>query len=165
MKIQITIVRAPHVHPERLAPAIAAALAESGAVLEKEVGSRTPQGVGGAGSGLRASWFSELREGPFKSELVFGSSLAYAIPVEFGRRPGQRMPPIQALIPWVEKFLTLKEGETVEGVAFVIARSIARKGTFGAHMAYQGAEAALPQIERVFAEHVGEVSAQLITND
>lgn len=165
MKIAITFVRAPHVHPDRLAPALAAALVESGAVLEKEVGSRTPQGVGGAGSGLRASWFWDLRESPLKSELIFGSSLAYAIPVEFGRRPGQRMPPVQALIPWVEKFIALKEGETVEGVAFVIARSIARKGTTGAYMATQGAEAALPLIERIFLEHVGEVSAQLITND
>lgn len=54
------------------------------------------------------------------SARVF-STLAYAVPVEFGRRPGARPPPSQALAGWAKR-----HGFT--GSLFVLARSIGRKG-------------------------------------
>lgn len=54
------------------------------------------------------------------SARVF-STLAYAVPVEVGRQPGQRPPPSAALEGWAKR-----HGFT--GSLFVLARSIGRKG-------------------------------------
>jgi hypothetical protein len=51
----------------------------------------------------------------------------YAWFVIFGRGPG-KMPPISAILPWVAKKLG-ETGEALRAVAFLIARSIGRKGT------------------------------------
>lgn len=171
MKIDVQITQMPTIHPEELRDAVRGSLFESGALIEKEVRQRTPQGVGGTASGLRASMFSEMRETGPRFESITASSLPYADPVEFGRRPG-RMPPVKALIPWVERFIILKQGETAAGVAFVIAKAIAARGTQyyrqsppGARMFAQGGEAALPTIERIFKDRIGEASVRLIRNN
>ena len=56
----------------------------------------------------------------------------YAEVMDLGRRPGRRMPPIKALIPWVQYRLRVAD-EMVRSVAFLVARSIARKGIKGRH--------------------------------
>lgn len=58
--------------------------------------------------------------------------------IEYGRRAGAKMPPIKAIENWINvkqiipKPLTLKSGKTIipstKSLAFVIARSISRKG-------------------------------------
>jgi hypothetical protein len=158
MKLSITITT-PTVRPELLRQAVRGALEESGAFVEAQVRQRTPQGVGGSASGLRASIFSEVRDSPLQA--VIGSNLPYALPVEFGSRP--HFPPVQALIPWVQKFISLKNGETAEGVAFLIARAIARRGTPPREMFKSGFEGSQAAIVRIFETQVGRVSAELIT--
>src|SRR3990167_6339597 len=133
-------------------------LHEAGALIEKSVRQRTPQGVCGTQSGARASIFAETRQSAGLFSEVIGSNLAYIEPLEVGRRPGKQ-PPVDALIPWVEKFIALDEGETAEGVAFVIARAIGRRGTQGAHMFEQGLNAALPLLPGM-AERMGLKMAQ-----
>jgi hypothetical protein len=61
-----------------------------------------------------------------------GSNLdsAYPATMENGRLPGSKMPPPSALERWVELVLGVPEAEA-PGVAFVVARSIARKGIKG----------------------------------
>lgn len=76
-----------------------------------------------------------------------GPNVRYGIVMERGRRPGQRMPPVNALIPWVRRHF-VPRGASIAGrfpgrrrnaawrgrdselrsLAFVVARSIARKG-------------------------------------
>lgn len=51
----------------------------------------------------------------------------YAGNVERGRRPGAKMPPVLALVPWVRKVIRPAESQ-VHGVAYVIARAIAIRG-------------------------------------
>jgi|TARA_R110002020_G_scaffold273457_4_gene488612 hypothetical protein len=56
------------------------------------------------------------------SARVF-SNLNYAVPVEVGRKPGQRMPPPNALRGWARR----KLGNP--NLAFVVARGIAKRGS------------------------------------
>jgi hypothetical protein len=80
---------------------------------------------------LRGGIFTDIRgEGIGIHGIVApgGGSRDYAAVVENGRRPGARMPPPQALRNW------LRHHGLPESMAFVVARSIARKGTKGAHM-------------------------------
>jgi len=69
----------------------------------------------------------------------------YAGVIEFGRRPGARMPPPEVLIPWVRRHLTITErtrkgtertrkprkGSEAERLAFVVARAIKERGIDG----------------------------------
>jgi hypothetical protein len=59
-------------------------------------------------------------------EILSNETLKY---VDQGRRRGAKQPPIKAIIPWVQrKNIRIKGAKTVEQKAFVIARSISRKG-------------------------------------
>lgn len=56
-------------------------------------------------------------------------SLDYLNNVIEGRRPGLKQPPVSSLVPWVKKRnIKVKGAKTPEQSAFVIARSIGRKG-------------------------------------
>jgi len=56
-------------------------------------------------------------------------ALPYFENVMEGRKPGSKQPPISAIIPWVKKRnIKVKGAKTPEQSAFVIARSIGRKG-------------------------------------
>ena len=55
------------------------------------------------------------------------TGLARVLFLEFGRKPGQ-MPPIAPIKGWVERKLGVSSDES-EGVAFAIAKKIAKKGT------------------------------------
>ncbi|HYW90704.1 MAG TPA: HK97 gp10 family phage protein [Chloroflexota bacterium] len=64
-----------------------------------------------------------------------GPGVRYGRFVEFGRRAGARMPPVDALIGWVRRhWHPIEERRrgvsrsTLRGEAFVLARSIARRG-------------------------------------
>lgn len=166
MNLRITIVKPLLLFPERLRHAVVAVMHESMALLETAIRQRTPVGVGGQ-SGLRGSIAGEVREYATTVQGIVSTPLRYGMPVEYGRRAGQAMPPVAALIPWVERTITLKKGESAKGVAFAIARYMARHGTRaarktppGERMFERGVEAARPQIERAFARKVGEAVAR-----
>lgn len=86
--------------------------------------SRPPVSTGA----YRRSWHVEdTKEG---SRIY--NPLPYAPVIEYGRRAGARQPPTKALIPWVIKKGLVRGGNVqakARGLAFVIARSIAKKGT------------------------------------
>lgn len=53
----------------------------------------------------------------------------YGIYVNWGRRPGGKMPPISVLENWVRrKNFVLKDGQNYRSLAFAIAQSIKKKG-------------------------------------
>ena len=95
------------------------------------------QGVMGAQGGLLGSTYSEMRGTPASPIGVVSSPSAYAIVIEEGRRPGQRMPPSDMLVPWIMQKFDLPE-EQAQKLAFVVARSIGRKGFAGVHMYARG---------------------------
>lgn len=79
------------------------------------------------------------------------SSLPYAIVMDQGRAPGARMPPPDALIPWVRRVMQVGGSEEeVRAVAFVVARSIGRKGIKGREFMAHGLEKAMPTVEAIF---------------
>lgn len=127
---------APGILLEELAPAIV----EGQLLLEREVSERTPsfQGL------LRDSIGAEPLEvrGTTVSGSV-GTALAYALPVELGARP--HMPPVEPLVDWVRRKLG-KGGKEGRGVAWAVARKIAKKGTPAHHMFRDGLAATQDQI-------------------
>lgn len=83
---------------------------------------------------LAKSYSVDMKERGGEKVAVIGSNAVYAAAVEFGRNPGS-MPPVSQLFGWVQRKVMgirgLKGGkaETIEGVAYKIADSIARNGT------------------------------------
>jgi hypothetical protein len=77
------------------------------------------------------------------------TSLAYGIVMERGRTPGSKMPPVNAIELWVRRKLGIT-GDESRGAAFVIARSIAKKGIKGVFMVENAFEEGSPQAIKLF---------------
>ena len=64
--------------------------------------------------------------------VEIGDSTPYGEVIAKGRKPGSRMPPVEALIGWVWSHRTYFDDVETEsdakGIAFLIARNIARRG-------------------------------------
>jgi len=98
-------------------------------LMEQLVIKYTPVSTG-ALRGSIASFMEGSPETTLLGHVTHG--VPYGDVVEVGRRPG-RMPPASALELWVVRKLGLS-GEEATSVAWLIARSIGKKGTKGAHM-------------------------------
>lgn len=91
------------------------------------------------------------------------SSLPYAIVIDQGRAPGARMPPPDALVPWVKRVLQVGGSEEeVRSVAFIVARAIGRKGIKARNFVAAGITAATPRLEGIF-QIMGEAMAVGLT--
>jgi hypothetical protein len=99
---------------------------------EALVKDRTPVG---ATANLISGVFSELsQKGPQLSELisVHGPAAKYAAPVELGANP--HMPPVEALVLWVQKKLHVSNEKQALSLAWAIAKTIKKRGIKGEHM-------------------------------
>lgn len=123
--------------------------------LEGEVKERTP----GAHGTLKQSVSSEVSNLSDAVIGVVGSPLSYALPVEIGTRP--HFPPVAAIEDWVKVKLGLG-GPEAHGVAFAIARKIAKQGTKGAFMFRNALEASRAELERQLQLTVEAIKAQLL---
>jgi hypothetical protein len=78
----------------------------------------------------------------------------YAAPVETGAVP--HMPPVDALLPWVQKKSSPDNDKQALSMAFAVAKSIAKKGTRGQEMFSRGLlelePLAVPTLEGQIAE-------------
>jgi hypothetical protein len=156
--------------PPAVAKGAEQGITESILLLENAVKSniltgRPPHGATSASGTLLGHVFSELRGTPASPRGIVAVSPPadqYALVVEKGRTPGKRMPPPQALIAWVrkrfptvisatarafgkaEKRLTRRQARQSAELSFawIVARSIGKKGFPGIHM-----------FERAFTEH------------
>ncbi len=136
-----------------------------------------PVGVSGR---LRNSIGSEVTVEAIGSVVgKVGSSLKdeeYPAVMEFGRTPGARMPPPEALVRWVHlkglagtysiKSHRRQGGKARQAdedlqVAFVVARSIGRKGIQGRRYMQHGLEAARPNIAKFFKLEMDELVKEL----
>lgn len=88
------------------------------------------------------------------------SSLPHAIVMEEGRTPGARMPPLPAIALWAQRKLGLGV-EEAEAAAYVIARSIARKGIEGRHFAQKAVDQSGAQIDAIFEMFAQELVSRL----
>ncbi|MBS7539756.1 HK97 gp10 family phage protein [Ancylobacter lacus] len=134
---------APDILLEEMVPGVV----EGQLLLEREIRERTP--TSGAGT-LRDSIgaLPVVVAQPVITGDV-GTSLSYAQPVELGSRP--HMPPVEPLVDWVRRKLG-KRGKEGRGIAFAIARKIAKEGTPAVHMFEEGLKATQAQIQQLLAE-------------
>lgn len=137
---------------------ITEAMNKSGLLLVSKIKPLTPVYRGA----LRNSIGSEvIHESATSIVGRVGSSLKseqYPAVMEFGRRPGAKMPPPDALERWVHLKLGTVEGS---GVGFVIARSIARKGIKGKRFMKRGWEAGKAQVNKFFEEALEKIADAL----
>lgn len=95
---------------------------------------------GSAGAFNIGVYWRGWRAGPTSRGAVIYNDVPYAPIIELGRRPG-RMPPRKAIAPWLKRKLHLSDKEA-EGMAFVVARAIGKRGLEGRHVL----EASIPDI-------------------
>lgn len=155
-ELQAAWARAPEICREELG----AAMTEADALLEREIKELTPTGASGGGAGgLKGSILSREEIGESSVIGMVSASINYAVPVELGTRP--HFPPIEPLIDWVRVKLAITEEKEARGVAFAIARSIARRGTLGVGMFHRGFKYNEAEIERIFQGARDRIVARL----
>lgn len=132
--------------PADLDRALRAMVYSAGTLVHAEIVQRTPVDLGA----LRASIRLEVTGFADTLSAHISTGMQYADAVEQGRRPGRKPPPVSAILPWVQR--NISGAEDPESAAFLIARSIGRKGTKGAHMFEEGAKAGAPRVRALF-EH------------
>lgn len=103
--------------------------------------------VSGAGSAITGWVGSTMKDEVYPSVM------------ELGRRPGT-MPPPSALERWVHLVLGVPENE-VAGVAFLVARSIMRRGIKGRFFLLKAYMASLSSIENFFYSAIQEITKAL----
>ena len=150
--LEAALARAPAIVREELE----AAVTEADVLLAREVREHMPTAQGT----LRASVFHEETVSGLVVTGFVGSPLAYAAPVELGTRP--HFPPVDALIDWVRIRFGISGDKEARGVAFLVARKIARKGTkpqrpFG--LAFQAQEQA---VRRIFERAAANIAARAV---
>jgi hypothetical protein len=91
----------------------------------------------GGGSGPHGHLSNSIQVGepqphPHGWKIEYGSPAEYGEVIEYGRKPGSRMPPIDAIAVWVWERRNLFSGinspEDAKKIAFPIARNIGKKG-------------------------------------
>ena len=65
---------------------------------------------------------------PIGMEKIIHYKSNYAAPVEFGRDPGGRMPPVNELIPWVKRKFGTRNDKHAKSIAWAIAKKIQKEG-------------------------------------
>lgn len=134
---------------ERFDAEIASTIAELGAYGQRLVVQGAPRGVSVGGGGYAGSIGLELRGTPARRQATVSSSLFYAPIIESGRRAGARRPPLAPILLWVTRKLHVT-GDQASRVAFLIARSIGRKGIPGKHVFERAAQNLVPVAQARF---------------
>ncbi|MCK5120183.1 MAG: hypothetical protein KAQ78_11385, partial [Candidatus Latescibacteria bacterium] len=122
-------------YPKASEEARVAKLTEALLLLEREIILRTPRGAGPIH--LADTIHSDVGVSGKKVWGITGTPAEHGEPVEHGTEP--HFPPTGPIKHWVERVLGIPDPES-KSVAFLIARSISKRGTKGAHMFEQGFE-------------------------
>lgn len=136
------------------------AMVKSVTTLRTNILPNVPVGVTGR---LRGSIDTEVKTlGHFNITGRVGSNLrdeVYPAVMELGRSPGS-MPPPHKLARWVHIVLGVP-AEREMAVAYLVARSIARRGIKGREFMKKGLEASLPKIEHYFLQAIDKTLAEM----
>ena len=100
--------------------------------LEDSVVEKIPRGIGGE-AGLAGSVFGEVNVSGREIKGIVGTPFEYGTVIEFGRRPGMGMPPVEPIKLWAQHKLGLTE-EEADSAAWAIAKKISIQGFEGAQM-------------------------------
>jgi hypothetical protein len=130
-------------------------------VLGDNIDARTPVNNGA----LRGSRSSELRGTPLHLIGETGTPLAYGWPVERGRKPGGKMPPVDAIEMWVKRkgIVFQHDGQALSSrqTAWIIAASIKVHGTKGAFMYRDGLAASVGDVNRIWDDLQDRIMKEL----
>ena len=78
----------------------------------------------------------------------------YGTVVEFGRRPGQKMPPVSVIASWIQQKRGLSVAESMRA-AWPIARAIGRRGIPGRFMFRNAAARGTSMVVEIFRRTLG----------
>lgn len=85
----------------------------------------------------------------------------YALPMEYGRRPGSRMPPVEPLVRWAKRHKLGRTDKETRAIGFLIARAIARRGSPKArpqgYRAFETAARRGGDVQRIFARYFARI--------
>jgi hypothetical protein len=135
--------------PEIMQKELDAAMESTLMLLQREVKERTPVGVLGAEGGLLGSIQTDIKgKGTPVVKGIVASVSEYAEAVEKGTKP--HFPPTGPIQLWVKRKLKIEDEKQSRQVAFMIARSIAKRGTKGQYMFKKALEAKENKIQKIF---------------
>jgi hypothetical protein len=139
--------------PQSVSHELNLAMEKSLQLLRTQVEDRTPKNVGTLKGSINHQIIS-----PFPNLVgsVGSAGHPYVLAIEYGRKP-RKFPPVDAIRLWVHQKLKLR-GKEADSAAFLIARSIAKKGfspkhavgPTGARMFEKGLEVSEPHINQLF---------------
>ncbi len=138
--------------PAEVRAAREAKLTEALLLLERTVKSLTPGGAGPIH--LRETMFHQVTGYGDRLHGLLGTPAIYGESLEYGTKP--HFPPVGPLRYWVEKKLGL-QGNEAASVAYLIARSIAKKGTKGAQMFEKGFDREESRVIGILEDIVPEI--------
>ncbi len=144
--------------PQIVLEEIATSMTEALLLLVREIKELTPVGVTGLLRGSVTHSIVTRIRGVEMSGKVF-SPVSHAVPVELGTKP--HFPPLAPLRDWVEKKLGVSKSES-RGVAFLIARKIAAKGTPPQKPFETGASKNAEQVNAIFERGLARIRARLM---
>lgn len=131
------------------------AMTTATALLEREFKDAFP-----SVSGLtRASIHGDAFSTPTGALGVVGSASVAVAAVELGTKP--HMPPVEALESWVHDRMGLA-GKEALGVAWAIARKIAKRGTKAQYPIRDSWDAQYKSVAQMFEQAAGRIAAHLI---
>lgn len=120
-----------------------AAMQESLGYLQSEVRAGMPVDLGIG----RGSVFTEIRGSTVNMRGIVGSGQIHVAVLEKGRRPGATPPPVGPIASWLSR----NGGDA--RLAFVVARSIGRRGTKAHRMFKNAIERGGGRVEAIFQRH------------
>jgi hypothetical protein len=144
--------------PQLLEREMTAAATEATILVEREVKENIPRGATGLTAG---SVTSDVFSTPAGVLGVVGSSQPAALFIELGTRGGARkMPPPDALVPWIRAKRGLGEKEA-KSAAFALARHIQKHGTKPQRPFARAADSTAAEVTRIYEEALARVGVQL----
>lgn len=99
---------------------------------------------------LHSITYNVSREAMLSRATIFSQPPGgdYAAYVETGTGP--HFPPIAPLVLWVSRRLGVRDEKQATSIAFAIARTIARRGTFGIGMFARAAQVLMGELQGIF---------------
>lgn len=138
------------------------AMERSVAAARSAVAAEIP--IGATGDAKR-SIGATASQSPFQTVGKVQSSMrrpnVYIFVLNAGRPPGKRMADSRKLEPWVQAKGLANSPSEVRRIAYLIARSIQRKGTKGFGFFFRGLERTKNQIDGYHAQAVEDITREL----
>jgi hypothetical protein len=164
VRVTVTLAGAVWKQPEAMAivdAELTTALRAATAVIEGSVVKLVAQRAADTGKFAQSITADVAHPGLTLWRAQVYSPLAQADPIEFGRRPGARMPPVEAIQLWVNHKLSHVPAAQRRGVAFVIARAIARRGIPAKWVFRDGYQLVAGQVQSLFDRACDRIARRL----